>query len=140
MSNIANGWTFQQGDGATPTEAFTQIPNVTRANPGAQTSPDIDVTHLLSTTRENKPGLAQPADFQAETIYTPDNTIHNALRALAPSATYKNYRLMDPTNTFGFQYSLAIATFVTQNFEVDGSLRNVITFKQQGNPTLIGDA
>jgi hypothetical protein len=140
MSNIANGWTFNRGDGATPTEAFTEVPNTSRADPGAPTSPDIDVTHLGSTARESKPGLPAFGDFQAETIYTPDDTVHNAMRAEAPSATFRNYRLMDPTNTFGFQFSLAIATFVTAGYEVDGSLRNRITFKQQGAPTLVGDA
>jgi hypothetical protein len=139
MSDIANGWTFQRGDGATP-EVFTIVPKTARADPGAPTAPDIDVTHLLSTARETKPGLPAFADFAAETIYLPGNAIHNAMRTEAPSSSFRNYRLMDPTNAFGFQFALAIATFVTVNYEVDGGLRNQITFKQSGKPTLIGAA
>ena len=139
MSNIANGWLFQRGDGATP-EVFTNVPFTSRADPGAPTSPDIDVTSLTSTARETKPGLPKFADFSAETIYTPGNATHNAMRAEAPSSTFRNYRLMDPTNAFGFLFSLAIATFVTVNYEVDGSLRNQMTFKQAGKPTLVGAA
>lgn len=140
MANeIANGWQFYRGDGATP-EVFTVVPKTARADPGAPTSPDIDITHLGSTAREIAPGLPQFADFQAETIYTPGNAVHNAMRALAGTNTLEHYRLMDPTNTFGFQFNLRLATFVTINYAVDGSLRNQITFKQSGAPTLVGAA
>lgn len=137
MSDIANGWLFKRGDGATP-EVFTLVPKTVRADPGAPTAPDIDVTHLLSTARETKPGLPAFADFSAETIYISGNAIHNAMRAEAPSSTTRHYRLMDPTDTFGFEFNLAIATFATVNYEVDGSVRNRITFKQSGKPTLVG--
>lgn len=137
MSDIANGWTFQRGDGATP-EVFTIVPSASRFDPGAPTSPDIDQTHLGSSGSVIKPGLPQFADFSAETIYKPADAVHNAMRAEAPSTTTRHYRLMDPTNAFGFEFSLAIATFVTVNFEVNGGLRNRITFKQSGKPTLIG--
>src|SRR5262245_35440123 len=104
-SEIANGWSFQRGDGATP-EVYTIVPSTARADPGAPTAPDIDVTHLLSTARETRAGLPQFADFTAETIYVAGNAIHNAMRAEVGLNVTRHYRLMDPTNTFGFQFNL----------------------------------
>jgi hypothetical protein len=47
---------------------------------------------------------------------------------------------MDPTNTFGFLYNLAIATASRTGFVVNGKITMVFTFKQSGNATKIGAA
>jgi hypothetical protein len=136
---VANGWRFLRGDGGSP-ETFTLVPHTQAARPGAPTSPDLDGTHLQSSGRETAPGLPAFGDFTARTLYKPNDPVHNAMRAEAPSAALRNYRLMDPTETFGFQYALRIATFNMAGIEVDDVLQNEITFKQAGQPTLVGSA
>lgn len=136
---IANDWYLFRGDGASP-EVFTEVPEVSDIVPGAVTSPDIDSTHLRSDGSETKPGKATFATFTATMNYVAANATQAAMEAEAPSQSYRHFRVMDPTNTFGFQYNLAPATFSRTGFVVNGRIQCIATFKQSGNPTKIGAA
>jgi hypothetical protein len=138
-AQIANDWYFTRGDGGA-VEVFTEVPEVSDIVPGAVESPDIDVTHLRSDGSETKPGKATFATFTVNMNYVAANAVQAAMEAEAPSQTYRHYRVMDPTNTFGFQYSLAIATFSRTGFVVNGKIQCIATFKQSGNPSKIGAA
>src|SRR5262245_18160392 len=139
-AQIANLWHFQRGDGATPTEAFTEVPETFEVIPGAAEAPDIDVTHLLSTSREFRPGLQSFATFTVNMNYVPNSTVQKAMEDEIPTTTPRNYRIMDPGTTFGFLYSLTIATFNRTGFTVDGKIICAVTFKQSGKPTRVGAA
>jgi hypothetical protein len=136
---IANDWYFFRGDGASP-EVFTEVPEVVSIVPGAVDSPDIDVTHLRSDGSETKPGKATFATFTVTLNYVAGAAVPAAMEAEAPSQTYRHYRVMDPTNAFGFLYNLAIATFSRTGFEVNSRITAIATFKQSGNPSKIGAA
>jgi len=138
-AQIANDWFFQRGDGGSP-EVFTEVPEVSEVIPGAAEAPDIDVTHLRSDGSETKPGKSTFATFTANMNYIAGNAVQAAMEAEAPSSTYRNYRVMDPTNAFGFQYALAIATFNRAGFVVNGKIQATASFKQSGKPTKIGAA
>jgi hypothetical protein len=138
-AQIANDWYFFRGDGGTP-EVFTEVPEVSEIIPGAVDSPDIDVTHLRSDGSETKPGKGTFATFTVNMNYVAANAVQAAMEAEAPSQTYRHYRVMDPTNTFGFLYNLAIATFSRTGFVVNSKITAVATFKQSGNATKIGAA
>lgn len=138
-AQIANDWYFFRGDSGSP-EVFTEVPEVAEIIPGAVESPDIDVTHLRSDGGETKPGKATFATFTVNMNYVAANAVQAAMEAEAPSQTYRHYRVMDPTNTFGFLYNLAIATFSRTGFVVNGKIVAVATFKQSGNATKIGAA
>jgi hypothetical protein len=98
------------------------------------------VTHLRSDGSETKPGKATFATFTVNMNYVAANAVQAAMEAEAPSQTYRHYRVMDPTLTFGFQYNLAIATFSRSGFVVNGKIQIAATFKQSGNPSKIGAA
>ena len=138
-AQIANDWYFFRGDGGNP-EVFTEVPETSDIIPGAAEAPDIDVTHLRSDGSETKPGKATFATFTANLNYIAGNAVQAAMETEAPSSTYRNYRVMDPTNTFGFNYALAIATFNRTGFVVNGKIQCVVTFKQSGKPTKVGAA
>jgi len=138
-AQIANDWYFFRGDGASP-EVFTEVPEVSEIVPGAVDSPDIDVTHLRSDGSETKPGKATFATFTVNANYVAANATQALIEAEAPSQTYRHYRAMDPTNSFGFQWNLAVATFSRTGFVVNGKIQCVMTFKQSGNATKIGAA
>ena len=138
-AQIGNSWRFMRGDGGSP-EVFTLVPEVVEIIPGAATSPDLDVTHLQSTAREFRPGLPSFATFTINLNYVPADPTQNAMEDEAPSSTTRHYRVLDPTSSFGFQYDLAIATYVRAGFTVDGVIRSTATFKQSGKPTRVGAA
>src|SRR5262245_24070229 len=138
-AQIANDWYFFRGDGGSP-EVFTEVPEVVSIVPGAVESPDIDVTHLRSDGSETKPGKATFATFTTTMNYVAANATQAAMEAEAPSRTYRHYRVMDPSNSFGFLYHRAIATFSRTGFEVNSRITCVATFKQSGNASKIGAA
>jgi hypothetical protein len=132
---IANGAKFQRGNGATPTELFTDIPEVFEIIPGAPDSPDIDVTHLLSDARENRAGLPNFGTFTVNMNHIEGNTVQEALEDDAGLNVTGNYRVVNPNGTDWRQFTLTIATYVTTGYVVDGRLQDTVTFKQSGKPT-----
>jgi hypothetical protein len=132
---IANGCKFQRGNGATPTEVFTDVPEVFEIIPGAPESPDIDVTHLLSTAREIRAGLPNFGTFTVNMNHIEGNTVQEAIEDVAGTNVTGNWRVVNPNGTDWRQYVLTIATYVTTGFVIDGKLQDTITFKQSGKPT-----
>jgi hypothetical protein len=132
---IANGVRFQRGNGATPTEVFTDVPEVFEIIPGAPDSPDIDVTHLLSTARELRAGLPNFGTFTINMNHVEGNTVQEALEDDAGENVTGNYRVVNPNGTDWRQFVLTIATYVTTGYVIDGRLQDTVTFKQSGKPT-----
>jgi hypothetical protein len=132
---IANGARFQRGNGATPTEVFTDVPEVFEIIPGAPDSPDIDVTHLLSTARELRAGLPNFGTFTVNMNHVEGNTVQEALEDDAGENVTGNYRVVNPNGTDWRQFVLTIATYVTTGYVIDGRLQDTVTFKQSGKPT-----
>lgn len=138
-AQIANDWYFFRGDGGSP-EVFTEVPEVTEIIPGAPEPAKIPVTHLRSDGGETKPGKSEFGTFVVNMNYIAGNSVHNAMEDEAPSTTFRHYRVMDPTNTFGFQYNLAIGTFNREGFVVNGKIQSTATFEQSGKATRVGAA
>lgn len=89
----AQGVILARGDGATPTEAFTTIPEIkTFSGPGGSAS-IIDVTTLQSTAKEKRMGLQDEGQLSFTINYVPANTVHSGLRDDRANATQRNFKL-----------------------------------------------
>jgi hypothetical protein len=137
QAQVANLWRFLRGDSGSP-EVFTSVPEVITITPGAAEAPDLDATSLDSSARETKPGLTSYATFTVEMIFVPNNAVQHAMADEIPTSTSRHFRVMDPTQAFGLEYTLTPATFNYTGFGVDQIIHCIATFKQAGKPTRIG--
>src|SRR5262245_58350502 len=131
---IANGSRFLRGDGGTP-EVYQDVAECYDIAMGAPTSPDIDVSHLLSTAREKRGGLQ---DFGSATVsmnYVEGDAIQNAMEDEAGLNVVRNYRVVLPDGVHGYQYTLILKSMGTTGFVVDGKLARTATFAVSGKPT-----
>lgn len=119
----AQGTLIKIGNGATPTEVFSTIPEIkTFSGPGGSAS-IIDVTDLSSSGKEKRMGLADEGQLTFTMNYLPDNTYHDALRTARSTREATNFKLVftddSPNTTWSF------SGFVT-GFSISGSVDNVI--------------
>jgi hypothetical protein len=137
LAILANGAKFQRGDSATPTEAFTDIPEVVSVTTGAGTAPDIDVSHLGSIAREKRAGLPDYGQMTAVMNYVQGNAVQIAMEAEAGTNVQRNYRIVFPDTTHGRLFSLNLKTFALSGFAVDGKIEATATFSVSGKPTVV---
>lgn len=135
QAEIANGYQLYREVAS----VYTLVPEVFDVVPGTAEAAKIDVTHLASTARETKPGLTNFGTFTFRMNHILNNAVQEAIEAAAPQTSFGNWRFMDPTNTFGLQYSLAIGTYNYENLTVDGKMVAVVTLEQSGKPTRVGN-
>lgn len=118
----AQGIVIAIGDGATPTEAFTTIPEVKSfSGPGGSASV-IDVTDLQSAAKEKRMGLQDEGQLTLSINYIPDNAVHQGLRTDRANQTKRNFR-MTFTDTGATVWDFA--AFVT-GFSVSGGVDGVV--------------
>jgi hypothetical protein len=90
------GAELQIGDGATPTEVFNAVGNVTSINLNTEAD-QVDATHLLSTSgyREYKQGF-KSASVDFEYHFDPDNPTHDdtdGMLAAYDSGESRNFKI-----------------------------------------------
>lgn len=143
MSNAiaAKGTLLQRGDGASPTENFTTIAEVTNLSGPSLSSEPLDVTHHGSPSgwREFIGGLKDGGEITAEANYIPaDPTQDGAtgvLKALK-AQSIDNYKLIFPDSANTEFLFAALVTGFEPSAPVDGKLAKSTTFKITGSPTL----
>lgn len=97
----AAGSTLEVGDGASP-EVFTAIAEVTNITPGAMSTADIDLTHLLSPNahKEHLPGLRDTGPFSIDGNWLPENATQSndaspgGLVYLARTRAVRNFKIV----------------------------------------------
>lgn len=92
----AKGTVLAIGDGATPTEAFTVIADVTSIKQSGHQFDEVDVTHMQSDAKEVQAGLEDNGEYALELNFTND-TSQTAYKGAA--GTVKNFQLQFPTLT-----------------------------------------
>jgi predicted secreted protein len=118
----AQGIVIAIGDGETPTEAFTTIPEVKSfSGPGGSASV-IDVTDLQSDAKEKRMGLQDEGQLTLSINYIPDNAVHQGLRTDRANQTKRNFR-MTFTDTGATVWDFS--AFVT-GFSVSGGVDGVV--------------
>lgn len=134
---VANGTTFLRGNGATPTEVFTAVAEVSDIVPGQGSAPDIDVSHLTSTAREKRGGLPDFGEMVVTMNLLPGDTQQEAMEDEAGDNVVRHYKIMHPDNINGRAFTLILKTFATTGYVVDGKLQAIATFAVSGKPTRI---
>lgn len=130
------GTALQRGDGATPTEVFTTIANVTSINPPSMERETIDVTAHDSEDAwmEFVGGLKDGGEVSADVNYDPSE--HDVLVGDFDDEDPRNYRIVFPDDlatTWSFK---AILTGFEPEAPYDDKLAASLTWKVTGKPTL----
>lgn len=119
----AQGMLIKIGNGATPTEVFSTIPEIKTFSGPSGSAAVIDVTDLSSAAKEKRMGLADEGQLSFTINYIPDNAQHIALRAKRAARTETNFKMVftddSPSTTWSF------SAFVT-GFAVSGAVDNVV--------------
>jgi len=131
----AFGTQLQRGDGATPTETFTAIANVTDITPPGIERETYDVTAHDSPDayREFIGGLKDGGEVEIEINYDPRE--HDDLVADFADTEPRNYKIVWPS-TLGNWAFAAILTNFEPEAPHDDKLAASLTFKVSGKPTI----
>ena len=131
----AFGTQLQRGDGATPTEAFAAIANVTDITPPGIERETYDVTahDSLEGWREFIGGLKDGGEVEIEVNYDPRE--HDTLISDFADALPRNYKVVWP-GTLGSWAFAAILTNFEPEAPHDDKLAASLTFKVSGKPTI----
>lgn len=122
-----------RGDGATPTEAFTDVAQVGESLDGPESSTDdIDVSHRDGDGhREFLPGMIDDGEVSFEAVFDP--AVHMELIEAQQDREVGNWRLTFPdttTCTFpGYVKTVGITSPMNDKLSAD------ITLKVSGKPT-----
>ena len=131
----AFGTQLKRGDGATPTEVFTAIANVTDITPPALERETLDVTSHGSPDawREHIGGLKDGGEVEIEINYDPRE--HDALVADLEDEDPRNYKVVWPKSLGEWEFK-AILTNFEPEAPHDDKLAASLTFKVSGKPTI----
>jgi predicted secreted protein len=133
------GTQFQRGNGATPTEVFTTIANVTSISGPDRKRETIDVTAHDSPDQymEFIGGLKDGGEVALEINYDPSETTHD-LDEDFDDTVARNYRVVILPDTAD-EHTWAIAGIMTElgdEFPYDDKMARKMTIKITGKPTL----
>lgn len=135
----AFGTQFKRGNGATPTEVFTSIANVTSIGGPSRTRETIDVTAHDSTDgwMEFIGGLKDGGEISLDLNYDPAETTHD-LDDDFDDTNPRNYQIVilpgtDDEHTWDFA---GILTALEDEFPYDDKMGRSMTVKVSGKPTL----
>ena len=124
------------GNGGTPTETFTAIPEVKTFSFGTGSAAVIDVTDLSSAAKEKRMGLQDWGQLTMTINYIPKNAQHELLLTAKGDRQKRNFRITftdGPSPTvYGFSaYVLSLP--VTGS--VDGVIESNVTLEITGDVT-----
>lgn len=132
----AFGTQLQRGDGATPTETFTAIANVTDITPPGLERETLDVTSHGSPDgwREFIGGLKDGGEVEIELNYDPRE--HDAdFKADLEDSEPRNYKVVWPGTLGEWSFKAVLTNFET-SAPHDDKLSASATFKVSGKPTI----
>lgn len=131
----SQGMKIQIGDGATPTEVFTDIPEVKTFNGPNGSASIIDATDLSSTAKEKRMGLQDHGQLQFTVNFLPSDTNHALLMTAKSDRQARNFKLIftdTPATTWSFA---AFVTSVAISGGVDGIVEGNVTLEITGDIT-----
>lgn len=130
------GVQLKRGDGATPTEVFTAIADLTSLNPPGMSRETIDVTShdSVDAWMEFLGGLKDGGEVSADINYQP--AVHDVLVADFEDAAPRNYQVVFPDTAATTWQFAAILTGFEPEVPYDDKATASLTWKVSGKPDL----
>lgn len=132
------GTELRRGDGATPSETFTAIANVTTISGPGMSRETLDVTAHNSPDKwmEFLGGLKDGGEVSADLNYDPGEGTHNTLQDDFDDAAPRNYQIVFPDDEQTCWQIALILTGLEPDAPYDDKLSCSTTWKVSGKPTL----
>lgn len=134
------GTQFKVGDGATPTEAFTTVANVTSISGPSKSRETIDVTAHDSPDQyaEFIGSVKDGGEISADLNYDPTEDTHAVLETLFESKYPTNFQIvLLPGTELEHTWSIkGIITGLEPEYPYDDKMASSVTVKVTGKPTL----
>jgi predicted secreted protein len=113
IAKLAMGSLLKIGDGASPTEVFTTVPEVYKLTGPSVKFDLLDVTsHDTSGLfREWLPGLSDGDMISFTVHWRPSNTVHKNLRIDSYAATRRNFKIVYPDTS---DNTVQVSTFISE--------------------------
>ncbi len=131
------GVKLQRGDGATPTEAFTTIAEVTDVKGPDEKSPTIDVTSFDSAAKEYINGLKDSGEMTFDMNFVGSDAQQQGLRADMTNRVKRNFKLIlnDHATTPTTLTFAAIVTAFPLTLGTDAAVKASCTLQISGAVT-----
>jgi len=135
------GTLLQIGDGATPTETFTTIPECYDITGPEISTATEDATSHDSPNRfeEFIPTVKSGGSITFQMTYIDANVTQQVLRDAQDNLLVKNFRLIPPSATKRFEFA-AIVEKVGHAYPVKGKMVCDCSLKVSGKPTLVANS
>lgn len=132
---IGHGATFGIGNGATPTEAFTTVAEVTSISMPSLSRDTVDVTDMASTERYRQfiAGLRDGGEVELELALTAAG--YTALLAKYNQNAANNYKITLPDSPASSLVFSGLLTDLPGELPLDDKSSLSVTFKVSGKPT-----
>lgn len=129
------GVKLQRGDGATPTETFSDVGRVVNIGGPSGSRPQVDVSDLLSTAREFIGGLKDEGEVTLEVNYKADDPQHGGIESDFSADALRNWKIVLPSPeaaTFSFAARVQQLAYA---FSLDNARKLNLTLKISGPVT-----
>jgi predicted secreted protein len=132
---VSEGILIQRGNGATPTEIFTTVGEITDFDGPGGSASVIDVTNLESTAKEKLMGLKDEGQFSFNANLVPGDVGQTGLRTDRDNRTLRNFKvILTDAGTTTLTFSAYVLGFSISG-AVDDKVGSSITLEISGNVT-----
>lgn len=134
MAKSSHGTKLKRGDGATPTEGFTDVGGVLDISGPELDADEIETTAHDSTSEEFIMGVLRSGNVTFDINYDPADTQHKGLISDRAAKTLRNFKLVFP-DTSEIAFSAYVKGF-KPNAPVNGKLTASVTLRVSGAVTM----
>lgn len=124
------------GDGEAPTEGFDPIAEVRDWTYGRGAATEEATSHDSDGFREFIATIGEQSDVSFDVNWIGDDATHDRLEEIYASRRAGTFRFYEPDETDGLEMK-AIVVNIVRNRPVVGVLRNSITLRPTGAPTVV---
>lgn len=131
---IGAGAVLQVGDGATPTEVFTEVPQCVTIGEVGGKGEFVDATPISSLVKEFIAGMETPPDISLVFNDVPGNTAQAAFLVTAKARATRNFKIVYPNGRTA-ALRIVMAGYVVANPEAGKAMQVTVFGKQSGAET-----
>lgn len=119
---------LKRGDGATPTEAFTTIGQVSAIGDFGDARDQIDVSTYGDDWKDFLGGQREGSDFEVTVLFDDADTSHTALKADSDGSLSRNFRVESAAMGYGWTISTRVLGFM-MGTPIDGAVQATVSTK-----------